>query len=207
MSNQRGPFHDITLKETYMKGIEPKKELLPKQREELLGMLKARFEKNMNRHQGLEWDQVKARLEAHGGKLWSLNEMERTGGEPDVVGHDKKTGEYLLVDCSAESPEGRTGFCYDREGLDSRKEHKPKNNVVDLAAAMGVELLTEEQYRELQKLGNFDTKSSSWVMTPAEMRKLGGALFCDRRFGRVFVYHNGAQAYYSARAFRGALRV
>jgi hypothetical protein len=190
-----------------MKDVEPKKELRPRQREELIGMLKARFDKNMHRHKGLEWDKVKTRLEANGEKLWSLNEMERTGGEPDVVGHEKKTGEYLFVDCSAESPAGRAGFCYDREGLDSRKEHKPKNNVVDVAEAMGVELLTEEQYRELQKLGNFDAKTSSWVKTPADVRILGGALFCDRRFGRVFVYHNGAQSYYSARAFRALLRI
>jgi len=190
-----------------MKGIETQRELSPRQRDELFATLKARFEKNMNRHEGLEWDKVKTKLESAGGKLWSLNEMERSGGEPDVVGRDKKTGEYLFVDCSPESPAGRTGFCYDRQGLDSRKEHKPKNNVVDLAAAMGVELLTEEEYRELQKLGEFDTKSSSWVKTPAEFRKLGGALFCDRRFGRVFVYHNGAQSYYSGRAFRGSLKV
>jgi hypothetical protein len=194
-------------KGTDMKGVETKRELPPGQREELLAALKARFEKNLNRHQGLEWEKVKARLEAHREKLWSLHEMERTGGEPDVVGHDKKTGECLFVDCSPESPKGRAGFCYDREGLDSRKEHKPKNNVIDLAAAMGVELLTEEQYRELQKLGNFDTKTSSWVKTPAEIRKLGGALFCDRRFGRVFVYHNGAQSYYSGRAFRGSVKI
>jgi Protein of unknown function (DUF4256) len=184
-----------------------KKELSPEQREELLRALKARFEKNMNRHKGLEWAKVQARLEANIEKLWSLNEMERTGGEPDVVGHDKKTGEYIFFDCSAESPKGRTSVCYDREGLDSRKEHKPKNNAIDMAAAMGVELLTAEQYRELQKLGNFDTKTSSWVKTPSDIRKLGGALFCDRRFGHVFVYHNGAQSYYSARAFRGSLRV
>jgi Protein of unknown function (DUF4256) len=184
-----------------------KKELPPEQREELLRALKARFEKNMNRHKGLEWAKVQARLEANSEKLWSLNEMERTGGEPDVVGHDKKTGEYIFYDCSAESPKGRTSVCYDREGLDSRKEHKPKNNAIDIAAAMGVELLTEEQYRELQKLGNFDTKTSSWVKTPSAIRKLGGALFCDRRFGHVFVYHNGAQSYYSARAFRASLRV
>ncbi|MES2693302.1 MAG: DUF4256 domain-containing protein [Verrucomicrobiota bacterium] len=190
-----------------MKSVEPKKELPPKQREELLGVLKTRFEKNMKRHKGLEWDKVKARLEANGEKLWSLNEMERTGGEPDVVGHDKKTGEYIFVDCSAESPDGRTSFCYDREALDSRKEHKPKNNIIDMAAAMGVEVLDEERYRELQKLGEFDTKSSSWVKTPADIRKLGGALFCDRRFGHVFVYHNGAQSYYAGRAFRGSLRV
>jgi Protein of unknown function (DUF4256) len=184
-----------------------KKELSPEQREELLRALKARFEKNMNRHKGLEWAKVQTRLKANTEKLWSLNEMERTGGEPDVVGHDKKTGEYIFYDCSAESPKGRTSVCYDREGLDSRKEHKPKNNAIDMAAAMGVELLTEEQYRELQKLGNFDTKTSSWVKTPSAIRKLGGALFCDRRFGHVFVYHNGAQSYYSARAFRASLRV
>jgi hypothetical protein len=184
-----------------------KKESSPEQREELLRVLKARFEKNMNRHKGLEWAKVQARLEANTEKLWSLNEMERTGGEPDVVGHDKKMGEYIFYDCSAESPKGRTSVCYDREGLDSRKEHKPKSNAIDMAAAMGVELLTEEQYRELQKLGNFDTKTSSWLKTPSDIRKLGGALFCDRRFDHVFLYHNGAQSYYSARAFRGSLRV
>lgn len=184
-----------------------KKELSQKQRDELLGVLKARFEKNLNRHQGLEWAKVQARLDANAGKLWSLSEMERTGGEPDVVGHDKKSGEYIFSDCSAESPKGRASFCYDREALDSRKEHKPKNSVVDMAAAMGIELLTEEQYFELQKLGEFDTKSSSWVKTPDEVRELGGALFCDRRYGRVFVFHNGAESYYSGRGFRGALRV
>ena len=184
-----------------------KKELSPERREELLGILKTRFEKNINRHKGLGWAEVKTKLEASAEKLWSLSEMERTGGEPDVVGQDKKTGEYLFFDCSPQSPEGRTSVCYDREALDSRKEHKPKNNAMDMAAAMGVELLTEEQYRELQKLGNFDTKSSSWVKAPAEMRKLGGALFGDRRFGRVFVYHNGAQSYYSGRGFRSSLRV
>jgi len=189
-----------------MKGVEAKK-LSPKQREELLKALKARFEKNMNRHKGLEWAKVQARLDAKAEKLWSLNEMERTGGEPDVVGHDKKTGEYIFFDCSAQSPTGRASFCYDREALDSRKEHKPKNNVMDMAAAMGIELLTEEQYLELQKLGDFDTKSSSWVKTPAAIRKLGGALYCDRRYGRVFVGHNGAQSYYSGRGFRGSLRV
>ena len=178
-----------------------------KQREELLKALKARFEKNMNRHKGLEWAKVQAKLEANIEKLWSLNEMESTGGEPDVVGHDKKTGEYIFYDCSAESPKGRRSVCYDRAALESRKEHKPKNSAVDLAAAIGIELLTEEQYRELQKLGKFDTKTSSWVKTPAEMRKLGGALYCDRRYGRVFVGHNGAQSYYSGRAFRGWLRV
>jgi hypothetical protein len=187
-----------------------KKELSPKQREELLKALKDRFEKNMNRHKGLVWAKVQSRIcgmEASAGKLWSLSEMERTGGEPDVVGHDKKTGEYIFYDCSAESPKGRTSFCYDRKALDSRKEHKPKNNVMDMAAAMGVEILTEEQYRELQKLGEFDTKSSSWVKTPADIRKFGGALFCDRRYGRVFVFHNGAESYYSGRGFRSSLRV
>jgi hypothetical protein len=184
-----------------------KKELSSKQREELLGALKARFEKNRDRHKSLEWPEVRAKLEANAEKLWSLNEMEKTGGEPDVVGHDKKTGEYIFYDCSAESPKGRTNVCYDREALDSRKEHKPKNSAIDLAAAMGIELLTEEEYRELQKVGDFDTKSSSWVKTPPEMRKLGGALFGDRRFGRVFFYHNGAQSYYSGRAFRGSLRI
>src|SRR5437870_3678034 len=184
-----------------------KKDLSPEQREELVRALKDRFEKNMSRHRGPEWAKVQTRLEANAEKLWSLNEMERTGGEPDVVGHDKKTGEYVFYDCSAESPKGRTSVCYDREGLESRKEHKPENNAIDMAAAMGIELLTEEQYRELQKLGNFDTKTSSWVKTPSDIRKLGGALFCDRRFGHVFVYHNGAQSYYSARAFRGSLRV
>jgi len=184
-----------------------KKELSPKEREELLRALKARFEKNMNRHKGLEWPKVRAKLEANAETLWSLNEMERTDGEPDVVGQDKKTGEYIFFDCSAESPKGRTSVCYDREGLESRKEHKPENNAIDMAAAMGVELLTEEQYRELQKLGDFDTKTSSWVKTPSDIRNLGGALFCDRRFGHVFVYHNGAQSYYSGRAFRGSLRV
>jgi len=184
-----------------------KKELSPKQREELLGALKARFEKNINRHKGLEWAKIRAKLEANAEKLWSLNEMERTGGEPDVVGHDKKTGDYIFYDCSAETPNGRTSVCYDREGLESRKEHKPKNTAMDMAAAMGIELLTEEQYLELQKLGDLDTKTSSWVKTPSEMRKLGGALYCDRRYGRVFVGHNGAQSYYAARAFRGSLRV
>ncbi|MGO9586564.1 MAG: DUF4256 domain-containing protein [Limisphaerales bacterium] len=184
-----------------------KKELSPKQREELLKALKARFEKNMSRHTGLEWAKVQARLEAKPDKLWSLSEMERTGGEPDVVGQDKKTGEYIFFDCSAQSPKGRTSLCYDREALDSRKEFKPKNTAMDMAAAMGIELLTEEQYLELQKLGEFDTKTSSWIATPADIRKLGGALYCDRRYDRVFVGHNGAQSYYSARAFRGSLRV
>ena len=183
------------------------KELSPEQREELLRTLKARFEKNMNRHKGLEWAKVQAKLEANTEKLWSLNEMERTGGEPDVVGHDKKTGEYIFYDCSAESPKGRRSVCYDREALESRKKHKPENNAIDMAAAMGIELLTEEQYRELQKLGNFDMKTSSWVQTPANIRKLGGAIFCDRRYDTVFVYHNGAESYYAARGFRGSLRV
>ena len=190
-----------------MKSAKTKKALSPEQREELLRVLKARFEKNMNRHEGLEWAKVKARLEANTEKLWSLGEMENTGGEPDVIGHDKKTGEYIFFDCSPQSPEGRTSVCYDREALDSRKEHKPKNSALEMAADMGIELLTEEQYRELQNLGNFDTKSSSWVKAPADMRKLGGALYGDRRFGRVFVYHNGAQSYYSGRGFRGSLRV
>jgi hypothetical protein len=185
----------------------PNTTLSKKQREELLSALKARFEKNMGRHKGLEWAQVQAKLEADDRKLWSLNEMEKTGGEPDVVGHDKKTGEYIFYDCSAESPKDRRSLCYDREALEARKENKPKNNAMDVAAAMGVELLTEEQYRELQKLGNFDTKTSSWVKTPSAIRKLGGALFCDRRYDTVFVYHNGAESYYAARGFRGWLRV
>jgi hypothetical protein len=189
------------------KGVATKKELLPAQGEELLGTLKARFEKNMNRHKGLEWAQIQTKLEANAEKLWSLNEMERTGGEPDVVGHDKKTGEYIFYDCSAESPKGRRSICYDREALESRKEHKPKDSAMDMAAAMGIELLTEEQYRELQKQGDFDTKTSSWVRTPSAIRKLGGALFCDRRFDTVFLYHNGAESYYAARGFRGWLRV
>ena len=184
-----------------------KKDLSPERCKELLGALKARFENNMNRHEGLAWAKVRAKVEASVEKLWSLNEMERTGGEPDVVGHDKKTGEYIFFDCSAESPKGRTSLCYDREALDSRKEHKPRNSAEDLAAAMGIELLTEDQYLELQKLGEFDTRSSSWVKTPPAMRKLGGALFGDRRFGRIFFYHNGAESYYSGRGFRGWLRV
>ena len=178
-----------------------------KQRDELLKVLKARFEKNTNRHQGLEWAPIEARLEAHAEKLRSLNEMERTGGEPDVVGHDKKTGEYIFYDCSAESPKGRRSLCYDREALESRRENKPRDSAVEMATAIGIELLTEEQYRELQKLGNFDAKTSSWVKTPSKIRKLGGALFCDRRFDTVFVYHNGAESYYGARGFRGWLRV
>ena len=184
-----------------------RKQLPPRQREELLGALKTRFEKNMNRHQGLEWAKVLARLEANAEKLWSLQEMERTGGEPDVVGQDKKSGEYVFYDCSEQSPAGRASLCYDREALDSRKEHKPKSSVMDMAADMGIEVLTEDQYFELQKLGEFDTKRSSWLKTPPEIRKLGGALFGDRRFGRVFIYHNGAESYYSSRGFRGLLRV
>jgi hypothetical protein len=178
-----------------------------KQREELLGVLQARFQKNMNRHRGLEWTKVQTRLEANSEKLRSLHEMESTGGDPDVVGHDKKTDECIFYDCSAESPKGRRSLCYDREALDSRKENKPKGDALDLAGAIGVELLTEEQYRELQTLGEFDTKTSSWVKTPSAIRKLGGALFCDRRFNKVFVYHNGAESYYAARGFRGSLRV
>ncbi len=189
------------------KNISKKKELLPEQHEELLGVLKARFEKNRNRHKGLEWAGVQAKIEANTEKLWSLHEMERTGGEPDVVGHDKKTGEYIFYDCSAESPKGRRSLCYDREALESRKENKPTDNAIDMAAAIGIELLTEEQYRELQQLGNFDTKTSSWVKTPPDIRKLGGAVFCDRRYDTVFLYHNGAESYYAARGFRGSLRV
>jgi hypothetical protein len=177
------------------------------EQEELLKTLKARFEKNMNRHKGLDWAKVQARLEANPQKLRSLNEMETTGGEPDVVGHDKKSGEYIFYDCSAESPKGRRRICYDHEALEARKENKPKDSAVNMAATMGIELLTEEQYRELQKLGNFDLKTSSWVKTPPEIRKLGGALFCDRRYNQVFLYHNGADSYYAARAFRGSLRV
>jgi hypothetical protein len=190
-----------------MKGADTKKELPAKQREALLAALQARFEKHMNRHEGLEWAKVKTRLEAHPEKLWSLNEMEDTGGEPDVVGHDKKTSAYLFFDCSPETPKGRCNLCYDREALNARKEHKPKDSAMDVAAAMGIEILTEEQYLELQQLGEFDTKTSSWLKTPAEIRILGGALFGDRRFGRVFFYHNGAESYYSGRAFRGSLRV
>ena len=181
--------------------------LTEKQHEELLKTLKARFEKNMNRHKGLAWTKVQAKLEANAEKLWSLHEMERTGGEPDVVGHDKKTDEVIFYDCSAESPKGRRSLCYDRQALESRKEFKPADNAMDMAAAMGIELLTEEQYRELQKLGNFDTKTSSWVKTPSAIRKLGGAVFCDRRYDTVFLYHNGAESYYAARGFRGSLKV
>lgn len=183
------------------------KDLSPAQRQELLAALKSRFAKHLNRHAGLDWAKVQARLEANPEKLWSLGEMEWTGGEPDVVGHDKKSGEYLFFDCSAQSPKGRTSLCYDREALDSRKEFKPKNSAMDLATAMGIELLTEEQYGDLQKLGEFDTKSSSWLKTPDNVRKLGGAIFGDRRFGRVFIYHNGAESYYSGRGFRGWLKV
>lgn len=183
------------------------KELSTEQREELLRTLKARYEKNMYRHIGLEWADVQAKLVANPEKLWSLYEMEITGGEPDVVAHDNQTGEYIFYDCSAESPKGRRSLCYDREALESRKEHKPKNSAVEMATAMGIELLSEEQYRELQKLGNFDLKTSSWVVTPARIRKLGGAIFCDRRYDTVFVYHNGAESYYAARGFRGSLRV
>lgn len=184
-----------------------KKNLSSPQRTELLNTLKARFEKNMNRHKGLDWAKVQAKLEANPEKLWSLGEMESTGGEPDVVGQDKKTGDYVFYDCSAETPKGRRSICYDREALESRKEHKPANSAVDVATAMGVELLTEEQYRELQKLGAFDLKTSSWVKTPAEIRKLGGALYCDRRYNHVFLYHNGAESYYAVRGFRGSLTV
>jgi hypothetical protein len=187
--------------------INNKMKLLPEHPEELISALKARFNNNLNRHKNIEWAKVQAKLETKTEKLRSLNEMERTGGEPDVVGLDKKTGQYIFYDCSAESPPGRRNVCYDREALDLRKEHKPENNAIDMAAAMGIELLTEEEYRELQKLGDFDTKTSSWVKTPAEIRKLGGALFCDRRYGQVFVYHNGAESYYGARGFRGSLRV
>jgi hypothetical protein len=184
-----------------------KKELTSKQREELLSTLKTRFEKNINRHKGIEWAKVQAKLEASTGKLWSLNEMERTGGEPDVVGYDKKTGEYIFYDCSAESPKDRRSLCYDRKALDARKENKPKNNAMDMAADMGIEMLTEEQYRDLQKFGKFDTKTSSWILTPDNIRKLGGAIFADYRYDTIFIYHNGAESYYAARGFRGSLKV
>ena len=189
------------------KGNNTKKKLSAQQQIELLKTLKNRFEKNINRHNGIEWANVEAKLEAKPEKLCSLNEMEISGGEPDVVGFDKKTGEYIFYDCSAESPNGRRSICYDGEALEARKENKPKNNAMDLAEAMGIEILTEEQYREMQKLGNFDTKTSSWVKTPADIRKLGGALFCDRRYDTVFVYHNGAESYYAGRAFRGSIRI
>jgi hypothetical protein len=184
-----------------------KTNLSPKQIEELLKILKARFEKNLNRHKGIEWTKVEAKLKKNTDKLWSLNEMERTGGEPDVVGYDKKTGEYIFYDCSTESPNGRRSLCYDREALEARKENKPKDSALNMATAMGIDLLTEEQYRELQKLGEFDLKTSSWVKTPSEIRKLGGAIFCDRRYDNVFTYHNGAESYYAARGFRGVLKV
>ena len=184
-----------------------KKELLPEQREELLKILKDRFEKNMNRHKDMEWAKVQAKLEASAEKLWSLDDMETTGGEPDVVGHDQKTGEYIFYDCAAESPKGRRSICYDQEALESRKEHKPGNSAIGMAAEMGIEILDEDQYRELQQFGKFDTKTSSWLKTPADIRKLGGAIFADYRYGTIFVYHNGAESYYAARGFRGALRV
>lgn len=190
-----------------MKKIPDHKNLSPARQRELLGILKDRFEKSAGRNPGLRWDAVQARLEAHTEKLWSLNEMETSGGEPDVVGYDAKTGEVVFYDCSAQSPKGRRSLCYDDEALASRKEHKPKGSAVGMAAAMGIELLTEEQYRELQELGEFDTTTSSWVKTPSDVRELGGALFCDRRYGKVFVYHNGAESYYAARGFRGVLRV
>lgn len=182
------------------------KELSPERIEELLKILQTRFEKNMHRHKGFEWAKIQTKLEATG-KMWSLNEMEESGGEPDVVGYDERSDKYIFYDCSAESPKGRRGVCYDRDGQETRKEHKPKNNAIDMATAMGIEILTEEQYFELQTIGNFDMKTSSWVATPSGIRKLGGALFCDRRYGKVFLYHNGAQSYYAVRAFRGSLRV
>lgn len=187
--------------------VKIKKELSAEQRGELLKILKERFEKNMNRHKSLEWAKIQTKLEANTEKLWAIHEMERTGGEPDVVGYDKKTDEYIFYDCTVESPKGRRSLCYDRQALEERKEHKPANNAIDLATAMGIELLTEEQYRELQKLGEFDTKTSSWVKTPSDIRKFGGAIFCDRRYNTVFVYHNGAESYYAARGFRGSLKV
>ncbi|HEU4788633.1 MAG TPA: DUF4256 domain-containing protein [Flavobacterium sp.] len=187
--------------------METKKDLSPEQREQLLSTLKKRFEKNRNRHIGLDWDNVQAKLETNREKLWSLHEMERTGGEPDIVGHDEKTGEYIFYDCVAESPKGRRSLCYDREALDSRKEFKPENSAIDMATEMGIELLTEEEYRELQQLGDFDKKTSSWVLTPSDIRKLGGAIFADFRYNTVFIYHNGASSYYAVRGFRGSLRV
>lgn len=189
------------------KKIISKKELSPKERDELINTLRERFKENANRHKNLEWTKVESRLKSNIEKLWSLNEMEKTGGEPDVVGHDPKAGEYIFYDCSAESPAGRRSFCYDHEALESRKENKPKNSAINMAASMGIELLSEEQYRELQKLGKFDTKTSSWVKTPDNIRKLGGAVFCDFRYGTIFLYHNGAESYYAARGFRGSLRV
>jgi hypothetical protein len=202
-----GGVERMPAKKAQRRGVEMRKDLSPGQREELLGTLKARFEKHMSRHEGLGWARVQARLEANPEKLWSLHEMEKTGGEPDVVGHDKRTGEYIFCDCSAESPKGRRSVCYDHEALEARKEHKPENSAVGMATDMGIEILSEEQYRELQTLGSFDTKTSSWVRTPPDIRKLGGALFCDRRYGHVFTYHNGAESYYAVRAFRGALKV
>jgi hypothetical protein len=183
------------------------KELTPPEREELLGILKTRFEKNANRHPDVQWAKVQSKLDAHPEKLWSLSEMERTGGEPDVVGYDKKTDEYIFFDCSPETPKGRRSICYDREALEARKQHKPETSAMDMASEMGIQLLTEEQYHELQRLGNFDTKTSSWLKTPEDVRELGGAIFGDRRFGRVFIYHNGADSYYGVRGFRGSLRV
>ena len=198
---------DLRIERTKHMHMNKNKKLSKEQTVELLGVLKARFEKNMARHKGLEWAKIQAKLEANPEKLWSLDDMEETGGEPDVVGHDKKTGEYIFYDCSAESPKGRRSVCYDPEALESRKEHKPKDSALGMAADMGIEILTEQQYRELQQLGKFDTKTSSWVQTPAKIRKLGGALFCDRRYDTVFLYHNGAESYYAARGFRGSLRV
>jgi hypothetical protein len=198
---------EIGMKTAKAQTTNSKKNLPPEQRKQLLVALAARFKKHTNRHDGLEWAQVLARLEANPGKLWSLNEMEQTGGEPDVVGQNQETEEYIFYDCSAESPNGRRSLCYDGEALESRKQNKPENSALDRAASMGIELLTEEQYRELQKLGEFDTKTSSWIATPSRIRKLGGALFCDRRFDTIFVYHNGAESYYAARGFRGSLKV
>jgi len=207
----RGVAHRIALSARSAMAVKPisknQRQLSSAERDGLLGILKARFDKHMSRHEGLTWDTVQARLSASAAKLWSLSEMERTGGEPDVVGRDKKTGEYIFCDCSAESPSGRRSVCYDREALAARKEHKPQNSALEMAAAMGIELLTEEQYRELQTLGNFDTRTSSWVKTPSDIRRLGGAIFCDRRYGHVFLYHNGAESYYAARGFRGLLKV